>query len=503
VETGWNVGMDEGNCEADAKNNNKIEKEPVLIAKDSYSNSYKLHKIDFEDIWEFQFLITAVPTLISLFRFMKNFRKYLTEEIINKFDDFFDNCIKTLKTLEDFLTNKLVAYISYSQEYGSLSFNRQNLLREQCILGLLCLFLYKIFPIQEDDSESNIGNIDNIGEEAMFFNQKLKDFNVNFFKKEEKRKLIKEMEEVYQKKRSILGNRIYKLLMLASNGHPSNQEYLFRFLNIFEKHLGLNYPITQALEMILGQNDKILYELHKKKLQASKIPEEAFLFNDSLIMGDENFFLNELIKKMQNPNDSNLKSRSYLIRLLIKFCYLADHSIFINQEKIFKAMLEGKCFSNYSLFKLCSSSEGNDLLLEMKGKDGIIQAFSLEEFLKNSDFYGGTSKLLKNQLELYSKLCLSRNYNCCRFFAEIFPLNLLVKYLLTNDLDVEIRAIMCSLISNIYLDKEPRIMIIRPNLIRKIQIRVEEQKPKENIAKKLQNLMKKKSKKEKAVSFTV
>ena len=497
-----NVGMDEGSSETDAKNDHKIEKEPVLIAKDSYSNCYKLHKIDFEDIWEFQFLITAVPTLISLFRFMKNFRKNSNDEITNKFDDFFDNCIKTLKTLEDFLTNKLVAYISYSQEYGSLSFNRQNLLREQCILGLLCLFLYKIYPIQGSNSESNIGNIDNIVEEAMFFNQKLKDFNVNLFKKGEKRKLKKEMEEVYLKKRSILGNRIYRLLMLASNGNPSNQEYLFKFLNIFEKHLGLNYPVTQALEMILGQNDKILYELHKKKLQDSKITEEAFLFNDSL-MGDEKFFLNELIKKMQNPNNSNLKSRSLLIRLLIKFCHLADRSIFINQEKIFKAMLEGKSFSNYSLFKLCSSSEGNDLLLEMKGKDGIIQACSLEEFLKNSDFYGGTSKLLKNQLELYSKLCLSRNYNCCRFFAEIFPLNLLVKYLLTNDLDVEIRAIMCSLISNIYVDKEPRIMIIRPNLIRKIHLKVEEQKPKENIAKKLQNLIKKKSKKEKKDSFTV
>ena len=226
VETGLNVGIKEGNWE---ENEHNCEKEPILTSKDSYYNSYKLHKIEYEDVWEFQFLVSALPTLASLFRFMKNLKNKLDENIVNKFDEFFRNSMETFQTLENFLTNKQVSYISFNQNYANLSFKRQNLLREQCILGLLCLFLYKIYPNQAQTEDS----IDTLQEENLYLHQKLKDFNVGFFKKQEKKKFYKGMEELYLKKRHILGNRIYRLLMLASYNNSLNQEYLFKFLNIF------------------------------------------------------------------------------------------------------------------------------------------------------------------------------------------------------------------------------------------------------------------------------
>lgn len=498
VKSGYFIGLDGSDFEETAAN--KDEKMPKLLKKTFFINSFNLNKIEFEEIWEFQFLITAVQTLINCFKFMKHLTKNVTKEILMSFDDFFSNCLRSLKSLEDFVTNKLVAYISFRQEYGTLSFSRQNLLREQSILGILCLFLYKIFPLQsiemqiEEESEY----------ERYLINEKIKDFkNFYFSQNKSKKKIGKEMEELYNKKRVIIGNKIYKLLTLASIKNSLNQEYLFKFLNIFEKHLGWNNIITQFFLVLFGQNDKILYELHKKKLEEidAKSPDDVFLFQNESIREDEKYFLTELIKKTQNSDNFYQQSQSLLIQLLIRFCYLQDHSIYINQEKIFKNLLEGKSFSNYSIFKIWSSSDSNELLLEMKNNEGNIQALSLENFLeniKNNDNNG--LQLLKNQLELYSKLCLSRNYNCCKFFGEMFPLNLLVRYLLTRDLDLDIRAIMCSLICNIYVNKDPRIMIVRPNLVRKLDKKLKksnEPKLTEHFGKKIHNLFTKKQKNKK------
>ncbi len=78
-------------------------------------------------------------------------------------------------------------------------------------------------------------------------------------------------------------------------------------------------------------------------------------------------------------------------------------------------------------------------------------------------------KFLKSQLLLFANLCLNRNFNACQTFSEIFPLRILCMHLLNNAVDDELRAVILRLILNIYIDKEPRIIQHRPNLVRMIE----------------------------------
>jgi hypothetical protein len=66
-------------------------------------------------------------------------------------------------------------------------------------------------------------------------------------------------------------------------------------------------------------------------------------------------------------------------------------------------------------------------------------------------------------MNLYSKLCEGRNYICREIIKNIFTYDSLNKYLwnLWNNenkkLDQNIRAVLASLLTNIYIDTKPRI----------------------------------------------
>lgn len=48
----------------------------------------------------------------------------------------------------------------------------------------------------------------------------------------------------------------------------------------------------------------------------------------------------------------------------------------------------------------------------------------------------------------------------------MFPLNNLIHYLLLENFDEDIKATLYKLITYIYIDKEPRIFIRKPNLVK-------------------------------------
>ena len=69
-------------------------------------------------------------------------------------------------------------------------------------------------------------------------------------------------------------------------------------------------------------------------------------------------------------------------------------------------------------------------------------------------------------MELYSRMCAQRNYSCGKEFAKIFQEFILMKYIQNKNLKTDTKALFAKLLLNIHIDKEPRLIIIKPNLIR-------------------------------------
>lgn len=48
----------------------------------------------------------------------------------------------------------------------------------------------------------------------------------------------------------------------------------------------------------------------------------------------------------------------------------------------------------------------------------------------------------------------------------MFPLNQLITLIFNSDVEIEFRAILCKLLYHLYIDKNPRNYIAKPNLVR-------------------------------------
>jgi hypothetical protein len=62
----------------------------------------------------------------------------------------------------------------------------------------------------------------------------------------------------------------------------------------------------------------------------------------------------------------------------------------------------------------------------------------------------------------------NRNFVCVKAFSEIFPIGHLIHYIQAPHVKGEIKAVFCDLLLNLYIDKEPRMLIQKPNLVRSV-----------------------------------
>ena len=68
---------------------------------------------------------------------------------------------------------------------------------------------------------------------------------------------------------------------------------------------------------------------------------------------------------------------------------------------------------------------------------------------------------------MYALLAANRNFTCGKAFADIFPLSVLIKYIHgKNRVIDEVKSVLCKLLLSVYIDKEPRLLIQKPNLVR-------------------------------------
>lgn len=130
------------------------------------------------------------------------------------------------------------------------------MLREQSILGMLCWLLYKAFPSEEECLKHKYEDFKfgNLEDEKM---TTLDKFTTSLFNVMDKSQKIKKLEETTIKKKFHISREAYKLLKLCCYHNEKNQEYVFKFINYYEPHVGNAGYVTEALDMCL-QNERIL-----------------------------------------------------------------------------------------------------------------------------------------------------------------------------------------------------------------------------------------------------
>ncbi|KAL4511687.1 hypothetical protein ABPG72_012532 [Tetrahymena utriculariae] len=484
-------------------------------------NIFKMKKANFDDNWEINFLLCCVPILTESIKFINRIGKKSVLERFSKnrstYEYMFSRIKQVLKDIDAFICNTLTSNISVTEEYGKPSIERSNILREQHVIGILCLLLFKTYPREDLQKALNIENITERlrQEQEKGFNRNNSQFTVNLYQASEygtnKKPLSKMMEDVILKKYSI-SILIYKIFQNVCFDNKQNQEYLFNFMSEFQKQVGSQDVVCESLIKFFKLNKMIIQRfslpIYQRKTQrklsrmappqSSPAPSDIKQAGSHLSAGEEkishlNMIINKLISYQgQKKND--------ILKFLTQFCKYMDKAIFNNQEVIFSNLIiKYKNNSQSPLFQL--SLQGGDYLTiqlfdnqfdekqiqiadflqldeneDDNEQDGIadeeekpeskkkLSGQSIKVYVEKENV---NNNFLMNQLNLFSNLCLNRNYNCCNYFMEIFPLKTLIEHV-ENELikNEQVKAAFLKLVHYIYLDKEPRTIQIKPNHIR-------------------------------------
>ncbi|EGR30657.1 MIR domain protein [Ichthyophthirius multifiliis] len=449
-----------------------LEKNGIYFITFTKINTFKIKKANFEDIWENNFLLFSIPVFLQTLKLFNQFVKIYIKNKINLLELKISlQCVMSrifdiVKNLDQYVNNKLVSYIDLLQDYEQPSQIRQNIIREQNILGILCWVLGKVFPSKE---EFKLFAQETHQQEQILQKYKQKKDN-NFVIELQENKFLQDFFE----KRFYLSNQIYILLQSICKNNVQNQEYIFKFIKIMIPHIGYGKFVCQCLSNIFGKNEAALSDFDKQEIESKNVNN----------FEQRNTILNYIINKLQ---DFMVYTKIDIINFLSNCCIVNNNAIYMNQETIYNKLIEEqqqyKNFENqkdYFMKTVKSKQNENQILIEIldfqidkKANQQIIkQQIDLFQFIKEAknmeDCMKIQSEFFISQVNLISNLCKNRNQKICIYFSNIYSLEQLAFFITQKKIEnTQLLAGFLKLIINIYIDKYPRMKKIKPKLVRK------------------------------------
>ncbi|EGR33561.1 MIR domain protein [Ichthyophthirius multifiliis] len=477
-------------------------------------NIFKIKKTNFEDTWETNFLLFTMPVILNTIKiinlfvffffnyfiqfhfrisklkvsngnqgmFLGNIQIKLTILFMDQIILLIINLLHIsifMKSLpqqvpQDKMQIHLIIYFKYYQFFCQ---KENKLIREQQILGALCLLLQKIYP-NIQDFQQYAYTTDLQKEYLNIYKQNQwpikHEFNLNQEQVEED-DYIKLQQEFFGKRYGLSYN-IYMLLQCICKENTQNQQYLLKFIYTFIPHIGFGKFVCDALSNIYFKNIQILQEIQNIQLKSQQNQQQLAVNTEK-----KSNLLNELILKFnQFPNFV----KPELIQLLADCCVLNNVALYQHQKYIYNRVniisIQINLFQYFNLGYFKSLDIKNlfdECIFQEKSLQQQLINICKEEDIPISDFLQNKEKkrrkslvqYLKSQLNLFTNLCKNRNNIACFFIRDQFPLEVLSYSIIKQDeSDPEILAKFLKIIQNVYIDIFPRQAHTKPNLIKKL-----------------------------------
>ena len=234
----------------------------ISFSDDSSESSYlKILRVDSNSLWESQFTKSCIPLLNSMNPLITKYKAKKTGVdyvMIRKFKRKVETIEKCLKSVKNFVKNKLQNSVSIGKYYGYIDAARQKSLKELGIIDTLAkvlkstfsddFLITKLFLIQKEKDNHESHN-------------KYEDYEIFDAQKEFNLALLRSITSIIQ--------NIYKLITAACVGNLENMHYSRKFFNIFQTHAGYHLGATKCMSRIIYNNEALLYSLLRQKSNQS------------------------------------------------------------------------------------------------------------------------------------------------------------------------------------------------------------------------------------------
>ncbi|KAK2709545.1 inositol 1,4,5-trisphosphate receptor-like isoform X2 [Artemia franciscana] len=232
----------------------------------------------------------------------------------------------------------------------------------------------------------------------------------------------------------------YRLLKLSQQNYRKNQEYIAKYFGFMQKQIGYDILAEDTITALLHNNRKLL----EKHVTETEIETFVGLVRDNASQWDSRFldYLSDLCVSNHTaiPATQELICKSVLKNtnrdILISTSFVEVHEVDESgQEKnpeLQVALAWGKNIRQRVISDIASGAKNE-----------------LADDLKILNYY-------RHQLDLYSNMCLDRQYLAINAFSKDLNVELILKCMSDTELPCGLRASFCRLMLHMHVDRDPQ-----------------------------------------------
>ncbi|XP_068212186.1 LOW QUALITY PROTEIN: inositol 1,4,5-trisphosphate receptor [Palaemon carinicauda] len=266
----------------------------------------------------------------------------------------------------------------------------------------------------------------------------------------------------------------YRLLLLAQQGYRKNQEHIAQHFGFMQKQIGIDILAEETITALLHNNRKLL-EIH---ITATEIETFVGLVRKNMKKWDWRFL--DYLKVLCISNNQAIPRTQELICKSVFSEKNRDILIETRfRQKFWRYLLPvrrngvpGRNRMVEEDIEVEVDIEGSGSMLAIERDEEVVLTWNNGECSKSivelatraqsfpADSDCGEDRLIleyyQHQLDLFSNMCLDRQYLAIKPLSPLLKINLMLKCMEEDTLSYDLRASFCRLMLHMHVDCEPQ-----------------------------------------------
>ncbi|KAK3865118.1 hypothetical protein Pcinc_029236 [Petrolisthes cinctipes] len=248
----------------------------------------------------------------------------------------------------------------------------------------------------------------------------------------------------------------YRLLRLAQQGYRKNQEHIAQHFGFMQKQIGIDILAEETITALLHNNRKLL----EKHITATEIETFVGLVRKNMHKWDWRFL--DYLKVLCISNNQAISRTQELI---CKSVFSEKNKDILIETRLVEVDMEVEVDVEGSCPMVAIERDEEVVLTWSNGQcsKSIVELAAHADSLADTDSAGGQDRLIleyyRHMLDLFSNMCLDRQYLAIRPLSPLLKINLMLKCMEEETLSYDLRAAFCRLMLHMHVDCEQQEMV--------------------------------------------